>query len=146
MKLKGAICIVWRADELRLGPKQEVSALRAAHGAEPERIVAVCIERSVEMGAALLGVLASGAAYLPIDPSTPRARLRELIADSGAILVLTSSRLGEHCSGAGVPILAVDALPTQRAKPRGQAAKGCTARIARSMISHGIELPLRSRA
>ncbi|HTF90685.1 MAG TPA: amino acid adenylation domain-containing protein [Planctomycetota bacterium] len=94
---------------------RDVAAALAALGAGPERIVAVCIERSVEIGAAVLGVLASGAAYLPIDPSTPPARLRELIADSGAILVLTSKRLAAHCAAGGVPVIAVDDLPAERA-------------------------------
>src|SRR5690606_27092113 len=45
-------------------------------------------ERSAELLCALLGVLAAGAAYLPLDPAFPDERLRFMIADSGAALVL----------------------------------------------------------
>ncbi|MGO4753155.1 AMP-binding protein, partial [Streptomyces sp. 2MCAF27] len=47
-----------------------------ARGIGPEHLVGVCLGRSVEMVVALLGVLKSGAAYLPLDPSYPADRLR----------------------------------------------------------------------
>ncbi len=95
----------------------EVAACLAAIGARPESVIAVCVERGIELGAALLGVLESGGAYLPVDPSTPAARLRELVADSGALAVLSVTRLVPHCAAAGVPVIALDALPAARATP-----------------------------
>jgi amino acid adenylation domain-containing protein len=64
-----------------------------ALGAGPERIVAVLLERSVDAVVALAGVLAAGAAFLPLDPETPRARLAGVLEDAGARLVLTSESL-----------------------------------------------------
>ncbi|GIH41668.1 non-ribosomal peptide synthetase [Microbispora corallina] len=56
----------------------------AAEGAGPGSVVAVLAERSPATVAGLLGVMCSGAAYLPLDPGYPRARLSLLLADSGA--------------------------------------------------------------
>ncbi|AUG75710.1 non-ribosomal peptide synthetase [Kitasatospora sp. MMS16-BH015] len=58
-------------------------------GVGPEQVVGVCAERSPELVVGLLGVLYAGAAYLPLDPEYPAARLAYLLADSGARLVLT---------------------------------------------------------
>ncbi|SOD59506.1 amino acid adenylation domain-containing protein [Streptomyces zhaozhouensis] len=64
--------------------------LRAA-GAGRGRIVGVCARRPEEMVAGLLGVVLAGAAYQPLDPDYPTERLRFLLADSGAPLVVTGS-------------------------------------------------------
>lgn len=68
--------------------------LRAA-GARPASVVAVLLDRSVDMVCGLLGVLMSGAAYLPLDASQPAARLRFLVEDAGADLVLSVAQLAE---------------------------------------------------
>ncbi|MFC5288486.1 amino acid adenylation domain-containing protein [Actinokineospora guangxiensis] len=67
----------------------------AAHGAGPGRIVAVRPERDVHLIPLLLGVLKSGAAYLPLDVSTPPARQRAMLADAEpTILVASGDGLG----------------------------------------------------
>jgi amino acid adenylation domain-containing protein len=62
-------------------------------GAGPDQIVAVCLERSVDMMVALLGILKSGAAYLPLDPAYPHERLEFMLQDSGALLLVTAEHL-----------------------------------------------------
>ncbi|WP_440119540.1 amino acid adenylation domain-containing protein [Paenibacillus sp. QZ-Y1] len=53
-------------------------------------IVGICIERSIDMITALLGVLKAGMAYLPLDPAIPKQRLQYQLQDSGVEFVLTS--------------------------------------------------------
>ncbi|MBK4215974.1 amino acid adenylation domain-containing protein [Paracoccus caeni] len=68
-------------------------ALRAA-GAGPDRIIGIALDRGIDMVAAWLAVLKSGAAYLPLDPAYPADRLAYMLADSGAELVLSHSHIG----------------------------------------------------
>ena len=51
-------------------------------GAGPEVLVGICLERSLEMLVALLGILKAGSAYVPLDPSFPRNRLALILEDS----------------------------------------------------------------
>lgn len=55
--------------------------------------VAVCLDRSVELVAALLGIWKAGAAYLPLDPLYPTERLAFMVQDSGASVLLTQESL-----------------------------------------------------
>ncbi|WP_224171929.1 non-ribosomal peptide synthetase [Mycobacterium avium] len=65
------------------------------HGAGPGDCVALLLERSAEAVAAILGVLKAGAAYLPIDPSLPSARIEFMLTDAAPAAVLTSTEF--HC-------------------------------------------------
>jgi amino acid adenylation domain-containing protein len=58
-------------------------------GVRPGDRVAVCLERTAALPAALLGVLRAGAAYVPLDPSYPAERVAHVIGDAGARAVLT---------------------------------------------------------
>ncbi|MEA2690743.1 MAG: hypothetical protein QOJ16_130, partial [Acidobacteriota bacterium] len=60
--------------------------------------VGLCLERSLAMAVALLGVLKAGAAYVPLDPAYPRERLALMIADTGMPVLLTTAPLA-----AGLP-------------------------------------------
>jgi len=66
--------------------------LRAA-GVGPDVPVGVCMERTPDMVAGLLGILKAGGCYLPLDPAYPAARLQAMLEDSGARTVLTQSWL-----------------------------------------------------
>lgn len=70
-----------------------VASRLVARGAGPEMLIAVCVERSVDMMVALLGILKAGAAYLPLDPTLPPDRLKYMVSDSGAQLILTQRTL-----------------------------------------------------
>ncbi|MBL0694527.1 non-ribosomal peptide synthetase, partial [Comamonas sp. JC664] len=75
----------------------EARANQVAHhlrglGVGVESLVGVCLERSVDMVVALLGVLKAGAAYVPLDPAYPPERLTGMLEDSGATVVLTHQR------------------------------------------------------
>lgn len=77
--------------ELNRRATQLAQRLRRA-GVGPESVVAVYLERSVELVIAFLGVLKSGAAYLPLDPTHARVRLSFMLKDSGAVVVITGGR------------------------------------------------------
>ncbi|MDW7614145.1 amino acid adenylation domain-containing protein [Peribacillus simplex] len=62
-------------------------------GVKPEAIVGIMLERSIEMIAGILGVLKSGAAYLPIDPKNPKDRVEYMLLDAKAELLVTSPEL-----------------------------------------------------
>ena len=59
----------------------------------PETIVAICVERSIEMLVGLLGILKSGAGHVPLDATLPISRLNSMIEDSRARVVITQERL-----------------------------------------------------
>jgi acyl transferase domain-containing protein/acyl carrier protein len=57
-------------------------------GAVPDTIVAIVVERSIEMIVGILGILKAGGAYLPIDPEYPEERIQYMLKDSGAGILL----------------------------------------------------------
>lgn len=59
-------------------------------GVGPETLVALHLERSLDMVVAILGVLKAGGAYLPLDPASPPERLQFMLTDSQAVVLLTS--------------------------------------------------------
>ncbi|MGE5343722.1 MAG: amino acid adenylation domain-containing protein [Candidatus Omnitrophota bacterium] len=60
-------------------------------GVQPDTIVAIKMERSIEMIIAILGILKAGGAYLPIDPDYPQERIDFMLKDSGATICISSS-------------------------------------------------------
>ncbi|MGE5323520.1 MAG: amino acid adenylation domain-containing protein [Actinomycetota bacterium] len=62
----------------------------------PEAIVGVAVEHSPELIVTLLGVLKSGAAYLPLDVSYPAERLRYMVKDAGVKFVITNGTRGKE--------------------------------------------------
>jgi amino acid adenylation domain-containing protein len=62
-------------------------------GVGAESLVGVCVERSIGLVAALLGVLKAGGAYVPLDPAYPQERLAFMVADSGVGVILTERHL-----------------------------------------------------
>jgi len=58
-------------------------------GVGPQVLVAICIERSIDMMVGLLGILKAGGAYVPLDPSYPEERLAFMLEDSGAKVLVT---------------------------------------------------------
>ncbi|MDP3561615.1 MAG: amino acid adenylation domain-containing protein, partial [Legionellaceae bacterium] len=57
----------------------------------PSELIAICMDRSLEMIVAILGVLKAGCAYVPIDPNYPQERIDYILADTKANLVLDNS-------------------------------------------------------
>nr|WP_233261952.1 non-ribosomal peptide synthetase [Vitiosangium sp. GDMCC 1.1324] len=72
-------------------------------------VVAVCAPRSAELAVAQLGVLKSGAAYLPLEPVHPPSHLERIVRDAGARAVVTTAGLAERVPG--LPIVVLDNIP-----------------------------------
>ncbi|MFJ2502370.1 condensation domain-containing protein, partial [Streptomyces sp. NPDC087539] len=68
-------------------------------GVGPESLVGVCLERGVDLIPTLLGVLKSGAGYVPLDPVNPAERLGYVAADAGVSIVITQSGLRSVVDG-----------------------------------------------
>ena len=68
------------------------------HGVKPEKLVALCLERSLDSVIALLGILKSGGAYVPLDPAFPRRRLAQILEDSQPQVMITQASLQEMTS------------------------------------------------
>ncbi|WP_425557892.1 amino acid adenylation domain-containing protein, partial [Kitasatospora cystarginea] len=80
-----------------------------ARGVGPEQLVALALPRSAELVVAVLAVLKAGAAYVPVDPQYPAARIAYLLQDSRPTLLLTNSQVGELPGADPVERLLLDA-------------------------------------
>lgn len=79
-------------DELNRRANQLAHHLQSL-GIEPEVLVGICVERSLEMIVGLLGILKAGGAYVPLDPTYPKERLAFMLADAGVPILLTQEKL-----------------------------------------------------
>jgi amino acid adenylation domain-containing protein len=104
-----AVALVDGEREICYGELATEAYRLAAHlqslGVGPERVVGVFLERTPEMVSTLLAVLSAGGAYLPLDPSHPRARLERVLADSGASVVVTQESLVERLPWSGPTVV-----------------------------------------
>jgi amino acid adenylation domain-containing protein len=78
-------------------------------GVGPETPVALYLERSVQMVVALLGVLKAGGLYVPMDPACPKDRLRFMLEDTKAPVLLTQTKLSGQLPETSVRVICLDA-------------------------------------
>ncbi|MET0592661.1 MAG: condensation domain-containing protein [Polyangiaceae bacterium] len=103
--------------DLERRANQVANALRA-RGVTSESIVAIGVARSLDMIVGLLGIMKSGAAYVPLDPTYPVDRLRYMIEDSGArVIVGQRGVLDELRDGAGLRSVLLDSDEVKTASP-----------------------------
>lgn len=89
-----AVAVVYEGDQLTYGElnaraNRVAHHLIANHGAAPEKRIGLCIGRSVAMIVGLIAILKSGAAYVPMEPDNPPARIDYMLRDGGVDVVLT---------------------------------------------------------
>ncbi|HXU46271.1 MAG TPA: amino acid adenylation domain-containing protein [Thermoanaerobaculia bacterium] len=131
---------------------RSLAARLAAAGVGPETPVGVCAERSPEMVAGLLAILAAGGAFLPLDPEHPKERLAAILDDARPPAVLAGRGAPAWLAArAGLAVidlpgaLAVAAAPARWSPPRGDLDRlayllftsGSTGRPKGVMMSHG---------
>ncbi len=125
-----------------------VAAGLTARGIGPESVVGLCLPRGADLVVALLGTLAAGAAYLPIDPRMPAGRRRLLAEDAGAALVVTEvAGLAAEGTFAPVPVdpgaLAyVIYTSGSTGRPKGvEISRGAAARLLAELEETGVVRP-----
>ncbi|WP_410594924.1 amino acid adenylation domain-containing protein [Amycolatopsis sp. lyj-23] len=117
-----------------------VAAALRERGAGPETRVGVCAHRTPALVATVLGVLLSGACYVPLEPGGPRARLTGIAADAGVTLVVGDAAVAEFGPGRGLDIPPPGAPGTCPATPDNTAhvlyTSGSTGRPKGVLTSH----------
>jgi aspartate racemase len=92
LETPGAVAVEFGRKRLTYRELDEQSTNLAAHlrklGVAAESLVGVCLDRSLEMLIAVLGVLKAGGAYVPLDPAFPDERLAYMLEDSGATVLI----------------------------------------------------------
>ena len=82
--------------------------LLAGYGAGPGACVALLFSRSAEAIVAILAVLKTGAAYLPIDPALPAARIGFMVADAAPIAAVSTAGLADRLDGCELTVIDVE--------------------------------------
>ncbi|WP_145758321.1 MULTISPECIES: non-ribosomal peptide synthetase, partial [unclassified Burkholderia] len=108
-----AVALVYEGSQLSYR-ELNARANRLAHrlrklGVGPDDRVAICAERSIEMVVGLLGILKSGAGYVPLDPTLPSARLAYMLGDSAPSVALMQAGTLDLLAGVSVPVIDLDA-------------------------------------
>src|SRR6202022_3100183 len=104
----------WTSRELDEAANR-LAHLLAAHGVGPGQCVALLFNRSAESIVAILAVLKTGAAYLPIDRGLPAARIGFVVADAAPVAAITTTGLADRLDGHVVAVIDVNdpAVDTQ---------------------------------
>jgi len=93
-------------------------------GVKSGTLVPICMERSLEMVVGMLGILKAGGAYVPVDPEYPSDRIRYMLEDTGATLVLSNQANREKLPGSSpVQIIELDGDWQEIEKEKGSHAK-----------------------
>ena len=87
---------------------EELSTTLRNRGVGPDQVVAICLRPSLEMMVSILAVLKAGGACLPLDPTYPQERLRFILRDSHARLLLTTSDLQTLLAAEEIDVLCLD--------------------------------------
>ena len=107
-----AVALVFNEERLTYA-ELNARANRLAHrlrreGVEPDTLVGVLMERSLEMVVSIIAVLKAGGAYVPFDPAYPQERLRYMLEDSAVPVLLTEEGLKHSLPGHAARVVCVD--------------------------------------
>jgi amino acid adenylation domain-containing protein/non-ribosomal peptide synthase protein (TIGR01720 family) len=99
-----------------------LARLLAGHGVGPGQRVALLLPRSAEAIVAILAVLKTGAAYVPIDPAVPAARIEFMLDDAAPVAAITAAGLADRLDGRDLLIIDVAELANPAVGPESGAA------------------------
>ncbi|WP_329619105.1 amino acid adenylation domain-containing protein [Streptomyces sp. NBC_01255] len=108
-----------------------------ARGIGPEHLVGLALPRSAALITGMLAIWKAGAAYLPIDPRYPGARLGHILSDAGPDLVLTDTAHAKALPASDIPRLCVDEVDFDAAGPAAEPAACLAAHAAYVMYTSG---------
>ncbi len=77
-------------------------------GVKPESLVIVCMERSLDLIISILAIHKAGGAYVPLDPTYPTERLKTIVKDTNAQVLLISSKVKEHFTACNAKVVILD--------------------------------------
>ena len=121
-----AVAVVGRQEPLSYGELDKrasrLARRLAAAGAAPGAVVGACLDRGPGLVIAILAIMRAGAAYLPLDPALPPARLARACSRARPVTVITAT--GAAPSGAGAPGIPLDAPGVPGIAPPAQPAQG----------------------
>jgi amino acid adenylation domain len=87
----------------------QLAHLLVCSGVGPDTLVAICVERGLDLIVSMLGVLKAGGAYVPVDPDYPKERISYIIGDSGVRTIITQKHLKDIlCPDESTSVLIVD--------------------------------------
>ncbi len=113
-----AVCGGERLTYAELNARADTLAARLRRlGVGPEVRVALWLDRSLELVTAILGVLKAGGAYVPLDPTYPEERLRFLLEDAGAPVLVSVRELSGKLGRQGIETVLLDELEETGADP-----------------------------
>ncbi|MEG4907051.1 amino acid adenylation domain-containing protein [Microcoleus sp. F8-C4] len=107
-----AVAVIFKDEQLTYRELNAKANQLAHHlqalGVKPETLVAICVERSLEMIVGLLGILKAGGAYVPLDPAYPSERLAFMLEDSAVPVLLTQQRLVDRLAQHKAQVVCLD--------------------------------------
>jgi amino acid adenylation domain-containing protein len=116
--------VYYDGSELTYGQLNRQANRLARHlrelGVGPDQLVALATERSLEMAVGLLGILKAGGAYVPLDPTYPGDRLRFMLEDTEASVVVTQGKLVEELPLENKQVVRLDADSSQWEREPGE--------------------------
>ncbi|WP_189600597.1 non-ribosomal peptide synthetase [Streptomyces lateritius] len=92
-----------------------LAALLRGRGVGPGMRVGLCLRRNVDLPTAILAVLKTGAAYLPLDPASPAGRVAEIAADADVRVVVAHAEAGQAVSEVDAPVVTLDEVRAELA-------------------------------
>ncbi|MCB4782061.1 MAG: condensation domain-containing protein, partial [Sulfurovum sp.] len=135
------VAVVYEDEELtykQLNTKSnQLAHYLIEQGVEPDSLVAICVDRSLDMMIGLLAILKAGGAYVPIDPSYPEDRIKHMLDDSKAKLLLTQAHLKDTLPKTKSQIITIDTLDTSKEKKSNPKTKVTSSNLAYVIYTSG---------